>query len=153
MTGVSTIGAVGIALAAATALGWSAPAHADPCEGPLPAAGTRFSGVVRYVGDGDGLCLGPANRPERWVEVRLGDFYAPELRAPGGAAARQRLVRLVMGKTLSCRAGRISYDRVIGYCTLDGVPLGELLRRAGGSQGGRGWRPKAAGRSSAAAGH
>jgi hypothetical protein len=34
-------------------------AHADPCTAPLPARGTVFSGVVRYIGDGDSLCIGP----------------------------------------------------------------------------------------------
>lgn len=117
---------------------WSLAAAADPCEGALPAAGTRFSGVVRYVGDGDGLCIGPQHRTDRWIEVRLGDFYAPELHDRGGAEAKRRLERLVLGKMLVCRAGRRSYDRVVGYCTLDGQPLGRLLRSAGGFEGGRG---------------
>lgn len=119
---------------------WSQQARADPCEGRLPAAGARFSGVVRYVGDGDSLCVGPAGSPDKWIEIRLGDFYAPELRARGGAAAWRRLTRLAIGRTLLCRAGRQSYDRIIGYCTLNGQPLGRLLRNAGGTQGGRGWR-------------
>ena len=119
---------------------WASPAFADPCEGSLPAKGTTFSGVVRYVGDGDGLCLGPAGRPDRWIEVRLGDFYAPELHERGGAEAKRRLGQLVIGQRLVCRAGRRSYDRVIGYCTLGGRPLGELLRRKGGREGGRGWK-------------
>jgi micrococcal nuclease len=119
---------------------WASPAMADPCEGALPAKGTSFSGVVRYVGDGDGLCVGPAGRPDRWIEIRLGDFYAPELHERGGVDAKQRLERLVIGQTLVCRAGRRSYDRVIGFCTLRGRPLGSLLRQAGGREGGRGWK-------------
>lgn len=115
-------------------------AHADPCKGSLPASGSHFSGVVRYVGDGDGLCVGVAGKPERWIEVRLGDFYAPELHEPGGAQAKRRLERIVLGKRVRCRAGRRSYDRVIGYCTLGGQPLGLLIEAAGGIQGGRGWR-------------
>jgi len=120
---------------------WSAPAWADPCEAPLPAQGTTFSGVVRYVGDGDGLCIGPQGQPLRWIEIRLADYYAPELHEPGGADAKRRLERLVMGRPLVCRAGRRSYDRVVSHCTLGGVPLGRLLRAQGGTQGGRGWRP------------
>ncbi|MCW2387150.1 endonuclease YncB(thermonuclease family) [Sphingobium sp. B11D3B] len=114
------------------------PALADPCEGALPRKGTTFFGIVRYVGDGDGLCVGPAGRPDRWIEVRLADFYAPELREPGGADAKRRLERLVMGKMLVCRAGRRSYDRVVAACTMDGRPVGDILRRAGGTEGGRG---------------
>jgi len=130
-----------VLLAALIASAWASPALADPCEGALPAKGTTFSGVVRYVGDGDGLCVGPENRPDRWIEVRLSDFYAPELNEPGGQAAKRRLERIAMGKTLTCRAGRRSYDRVVAACTLGGRPLGSVLRAAGGAEGGRG-RPR-----------
>jgi micrococcal nuclease len=131
-----------IAAASLLACAWSAPALADPCEGALPAKGTTFAGVVRYVGDGDGLCVGPAGRPDRWIEVRLADFYAPELHEAGGREAKRRLERLAMGKPLVCRAGRRSYDRVVAACTLGGRPLGLLLRQAGGIEGGRAWRPR-----------
>lgn len=125
-------------LAAAFTCAWTAPALADPCEGALPAKGTTFSGVVRYVGDGDGLCVGRAGRPDRWIEVRLADFYAPELHEAGGINAKRRLERIVMGRVLVCRAGRRSYDRVVAACTLGGRPLGTILRAAGGVEGGRG---------------
>ena len=129
------------AAAGLLACAWTAPALADPCEGALPAKGTTFTGIVRYVGDGDGLCVGPAGRPDRWIEVRLADFYAPELQDAGGRDAKRRLERLVMGKPLVCRAGRRSYDRVVASCTLNGRPLGTLLGVAGGVEGGRAWRP------------
>lgn len=127
-------------LAALLTVGWSAPAHADPCQGKLPAKGAAFSGVVRYVGDGDSLCVGPAGQPDRWIEVRLGDFFAPELRDAGGADAKRRLGRIALGQPLTCRAGKHSHDRVVGYCALKGQPLGALLLRNGAVQGGRGWR-------------
>jgi endonuclease YncB( thermonuclease family) len=130
--------------AAATTLlacAWAVPALADPCEGALPRKGATFSGVVRYVGDGDGLCVGPAGRPDRWIEIRLADFYAPELHERGGADAKRRLERAAMGKLLVCRAGRRSYDRVVAACKLEGRPLADVLRRAGGNEGGRG-RPR-----------
>lgn len=117
---------------------WSTQAFADPCRGALPAKGAYFSGAVRYVGDGDGLCVGPIGRPDQWIEVRLGDFFAPELHEYGGKDARLRLEQLVIGRGLTCRAGRRSYDRVVGYCTMAGKPLGELLRQAGKTEGGRG---------------
>lgn len=130
-----------VILVALVAGAWASPAFADPCEGALPAKGTTFSGVVRYVGDGDGLCVGPAGRPDRWIEIRLADFYAPELHETGGVAAKRRLERIAMGKVLACRAGRRSYDRVVAACTLGGRPLGSVLRAAGGIEGGRG-RPQ-----------
>ncbi len=120
-------------------LAWASPAQGDPCEGALPAAGAIFRGEVRYVGDGDGFCLGPADRPDHWIEVRLGDFFAPELQERGGGEAKSRLEQLVMGRVLVCRAGRRSYDRVIGFCTLAGKPVGDLLRARGGIEAGRGW--------------
>ena len=119
-------------------------AMADPCEGRLPSrAGETFAGLVRYVGDGDGLCIGPSADPSTWIEVRLSDFDAPELNQPGGRDARARLSRMVEGRVLSCvavrgRSGRVVvYDRVIAACRLDGRGLGDRLRAAGGREGGR----------------
>lgn len=130
-----------IALAVAVlTLGWSAPVLADPCEGALPAKQARLSGVVRYVGDGDGLCIGPEGRPDRWIEVRLSDFFAPELHESVGLEAKRRLERLVMNRSIACLASRRSYDRVIATCKMNGRPLGALLRAAGATEEGRGWR-------------
>jgi endonuclease YncB( thermonuclease family) len=119
-------------------------AHADPCEGSLPSrAGEQVSGLVRYIGDGDSLCLGPSADPGTWIEIRLSDFDAPELHAPGGREARARLARLVTDRRLDCvavrgRTGRVRvYDRVIAACRLGGRPLGDLLRADGGREGGR----------------
>ncbi|HCQ53235.1 MAG TPA: nuclease [Brevundimonas diminuta] len=118
-------------------------ALADPCEGRLPSrAGETFSGLVRYIGDGDSLCIGPSTDPSTWIEIRLSDFDAPELNQSGGRDARDRLSRLVRGRVLDCvavrgRSGRvILYDRVIGACRLNGRAVGDLLRAAGGREGG-----------------
>lgn len=131
-------------LAAATAtLCDAAPAHADPCEGLLPSrAGIQFSGVVRYVGDGDGLCVGQTADPNEWIEIRLADFNAPELNAPDGPAAKAILERLALRREVVCtsergRGGRVrSFDRVIARCRIDGASLGDLLRQAGVAEGG-----------------
>ena len=95
-------------------------ALADPCTGALPGPGSRFTGVVRHVIDGDGLCVGPTGRPDRWIEVRLADFHAPELREAGGVRASARLAALTKGRTISCIAGHRSYDRIVATCTIDG---------------------------------
>lgn len=121
-----------------------AAALADPCEGRLPSRqGETFSGLVRYVGDGDSLCVGPSADPATWIEVRLSDFDAPELNGRGGREARERLSRAVGGRVLACvavrgRNGRVTvYDRVIAACRLNGRGVGDLLRADGGREGGR----------------
>lgn len=120
-----------------------APVHADPCEAPLPSqAGVHFFGVVRYVGDGDGLCVGTTADPNQWIEVRLSDFNAPELHRPGGAAAKAALERVALHHEVACttergRGGRvISYDRVIARCRIGADSIGDLLRRIGVAEGG-----------------
>jgi len=124
----------------------ASPALADPCQaipdrGPMPAhlqPGSKFSGSVPYVGDGDSLCiaLGPSSRD--WVEVRVADFYAPELHASGGAEAKAALVRVTQGKRATCVAGRRSYDRVVADCSIDGRSIGDLMRAQGVREGGEG---------------
>lgn len=133
-------------LAAAVAALFLAPgvARADPCEAPLPTvAGRTFSGPVRYVGDGDSLCVGRSASPKSWIEIRLADFDAPELQDARGPRAKALLERITRGRQLVCRStpgrsGRVVvYDRVIAVCTLGGRRLGDLLRAAGGAEGGR----------------
>lgn len=121
----------------------AAPAFADPCEGALPSrAGERFSGQVRYVGDGDGLCVGASGDAAEWIEVRLADFNAPELNGPGGREAREVLQRVAMGRRAECvatpgRSRRVrSYDRVIAVCRIDGRSIGEIMRAANVAEGG-----------------
>jgi len=122
------------------------PALADPCKaipdrGPMPAylyPGTSFSGPVTYVGDGDSLCVAVGSGPVNWVEVRLEDFYAPELHEADGEAAKQTLSGLVMGQRLQCVADHQSYDRVVASCRLNGRDVGDLLRATGEREGGRG---------------
>src|SRR4051812_33280850 len=96
----SAFAVIGLAAAlglAAAAVLTAAPARADPCRAPLPRQGSTFAGDVRYIGDGDSLCVGPGPDPATWIEVRLADFYAPELHEEGGRAARDVLIRLTGG--------------------------------------------------------
>lgn len=124
------------------------PVLADPCEaipkkGPAPPEyvrrGAVFSGPVVYVGDGDGLCVkvGPRKGLD-WVEVRLADFYAPELDEPGGREAKSALERVAMGRHAQCVAEGKSWDRSVARCAIGDVSIGDLLRGAGVEEGGRG---------------
>jgi endonuclease YncB( thermonuclease family) len=126
-----------LSLAAATM------ARADPCEGRLPTRqGETFAGTVRYVGDGDSLCVGRTSNPNDWIEVRLADFDAPELRERDGRRSRDVLTRLTRGRQVTCtatrgRSGRVvSYDRVIATCRLGRQRLGDLLRAQRAPEGG-----------------
>ncbi len=121
-------------------------AHADPCglipeRGTMPAevrSGQNFSGPVVYVGDGDSLCVALGPSRAQWAEVRLADFYAPELHDAGGPEAKETLSRLVEGKKVECTAEHRSYDRVVAVCRLRGRSVGDLMRSAGVQEGGRG---------------
>lgn len=132
---IATTVAIGFAAVAAS-LGASGAALADPCTASLPRKGETFSGLVRYVGDGDSLCVGKTTNPNEWVEVRIADFYAPELRAPGGQAAKRSLEKIALGKQTQCRADHRSYDRIVARCTIQGFSIGDVMRRAGVKEGG-----------------
>lgn len=105
---------------------------------PYLSPGSTFSGPVVYVGDGDSLCVAVGQGPQNWVEVRLEDFYAPELHDPAGPAAKRTLKRIAMGKRAVCRADHQSYDRVVARCEIGGRSVGDLMRAAGVAEGGRG---------------
>lgn len=120
-------------------------AVADPCKAipdgrpaPLALLRSSFEGPVTYVGDGDSLCVGLGSSPSEWVEVRLSDFYAPELSEPGGSEAKAALERIVKGRWVECRPIRQSYDRLVAHCMLNGRSIGDLMRRAGVREGGNG---------------
>lgn len=128
------------------ALALATPALSDPCKaipdrGPMPSylkRGATFSGPVSYVGDGDSLCVAVGQGPANWVEVRVEDFYAPELNAPGGREAKQTLTRLAYGKRAACTASHRSHDRVVANSRINGVSVGDLMRGAGVVEGGNG---------------
>lgn len=128
-----------LAVGAVLATLCATPAIADPCEAKLPRKGAVFSGVVRYVGDGDSLCVGKTKDPSTWIEVRVENFYAPELHDEGGKEARDTLRRLVLGKKATCIANNRTYDRIVATCSVGGITIGDLMRRNGIKEGGRGY--------------
>jgi endonuclease YncB( thermonuclease family) len=131
----------GLGLVMLSTSAWADPCKAIPDKGPMPAylkRGAAFAGPVVYVGDGDGLCVAVGAGLGNWVEVRLADFYAPELAEPGGAEAKQVLVDLALGKSAVCIAQKQSYDRVVAVCRLGGTSFGDLMRGRGIQEAGRG---------------
>lgn len=122
------------------------PAVADPCKaipdrGPMPsylAPGLKFSGPVTYVGDGDSLCVSVSPGAAGMVEVRVADFYAPELNSSGGREAKAALEGIAFGNRAVCTAQHRSHDRVVAVCRINGRSVGDLMRRAGVSEVGNG---------------
>ena len=136
-----------IGLAVLAALTTATAAKADPCKaipdrGPMPSylhRGAHFSGPVVYVGDGDSLCVAVGQGPANWVEIRLEDFYAPELHSPTGPAAKAALEKIAMGRNAECVANHQSYDGVVPTSRIAGPSTGALLKAAGSIEGGNGY--------------
>ncbi|SIQ79639.1 hypothetical protein SAMN05880590_107221 [Rhizobium sp. RU35A] len=136
-----------IGLAMLTVLATATIAKADPCKaipdrGPMPSylhRGAHFSGPVVYVGDGDSLCVAVGQGPANWVEIRLEDFYAPELHSPTGSTAKAALEEIAMGRNTECIANHQSYDRVVATCRIGVRSIGDMLKAAGIVEGGNGY--------------
>lgn len=90
------------------------------------------------MGDGDSLCVGQSSAPDTWIEVRVADFYAPELHSPGGPQAKAALQEIAMGQVAQCKADHRSYDRIVAQCFIKGESIGDRMRKAGIQEGGRG---------------
>lgn len=140
------VGRVGTAFLAACAYMVTSivPAMADPCEGPLPHdAGVQFAGIVRYVVDGDGWCVGASSDPNTWIEVRAADFDAQEVRTEAGRRGKTIAEQQLAGRQMSCvsahgRDGRsvTSHDRVFAVCRIGNRRVADMLRAAGVFEGG-----------------
>jgi uncharacterized protein YdeI (YjbR/CyaY-like superfamily) len=63
------------------------------------------------------VAVGPS--PAQWVEVRVADFYAPELHDAGGEQAKATLWRLAYGRQATCVADHQSYDRMVAVCEIE----------------------------------
>ena len=125
------------------------PVLADPCEaipeqGPLPtylSFAAEFSGPVVHVIDGDSLCVAVGPGHEKWVEVRLADFHAPESGDADGPSTKAALARIALGQPATCVASLRTYDRIAARCSIAGQPIGDAMHASGGKEGGNGSRP------------
>lgn len=97
---------------------------------------------MRYVSDGDSLCVGSVSNADEWIEVRLADFNAPELHSPLGSQLMRQREQIALGQQTTCRAVRgrsgrvVTYDRVIALCKIGNRSVRDLLRDQGSTQGG-----------------
>ncbi|HEV2593654.1 MAG TPA: thermonuclease family protein [Sphingomicrobium sp.] len=96
---------------------------------------TRFSCAVAYVHDGDTFRCTDGTR------VRLAAIDAPEMPgacregracAPGDPyEAKATLERMITGQTVQCEQNGTSYNRVVGWCSVDGADLSCAMLRSG----------------------
>lgn len=92
------------------------------------APGTReWRGVVSYVVDGDTVWVRPEGGGKP-LGIRVDGIDAPEICQPGGAAARDALMRRALGQRVSVhRRLHDDYGRQLARLVLDGDDLGEWL--------------------------
>ena len=90
-----------------------------------------WSGVVSYVVDGDTVWVRPEEGGKP-LSIRVDGIDAPEICQPGGAAARDALMRRALGRRVSVhRRLHDDYGRQLARLVLDGDDLGEWLVREG----------------------
>ena len=79
-----------------------------------------LTGAITHVRDGDTIELGN-------VAIRLSALDCPELDEVGGQEAKSFLARFT-GQEAHCElTGSRSYDRLVGYCSISGVDIGEMM--------------------------
>lgn len=99
-------------------------------SGTLHAAET-WTGWVSWVMDGDTVLLVRDGQHEP-VKLRVDGIDAPETCQPGGAEARDAMIRLALRKPVQVLdLGQDSYGRQLGRLSVGGVDLGAELVRTG----------------------
>ena len=113
----------GLALAMVWALAWLLGAPALALE----------RAWVSWVMDGDTVMLVPEGEAGREpVRLRIQDIDAPESCQPGGEAAREALMALVLRRTVRVEEqGQDSYGRQLGRLYVDGRDVGAEMVRDG----------------------
>jgi len=94
-------------------------------------AAESWTGWVSWVMDGDTVLLVREGAHEP-VKLRIDGIDAPETCQPGGAEARDAMIRLALRKPVQVLDhGQDSYGRQIGRLSVDGVDLGAEMVRSG----------------------
>jgi hypothetical protein len=115
------------------ALAFCAPALAQTCRAPAPAAGQIVSGPVLHVIDGRTLCVAQGPTPDQWIPLRI----APAV--PALPVDRQRLMAATFSQSLTCKitgGGPVK----TATCTLAGRPLEALLSEPAAITQAKTWR-------------
>jgi hypothetical protein len=123
----------GAAAAVLVVPAFGAPALAQTCRAPAPAAGQTVTGPVLHVIDGRTLCIARGPTPDQWVPLRI---------SPSPAALpvdRDRLMAAAFSQSLTCRVVGGGPVRA-ATCTLAGRPLEALLAEPATITQAKAWR-------------
>ena len=83
---------------------------------------TLLSGTITHVRDGDTFEVGG-------IPVRLAALDCPENKAAAGKSVTA-YAKQFEGLHTECQlTGAMSYERVVGYCTIDGTDYGTIMMR------------------------
>jgi hypothetical protein len=115
------------------ALCLGAPALAQPCRAPTPAAGQTISGPVLHVIDGRTLCVAQGPTPDQWIPLRI----SPAV--PVLPIDRQRLMATTFSRPLTCKITGGGPAKT-ATCTLAGRPLEALLSEPATLTQAKAWR-------------
>lgn len=81
---------------------------------------TLLSGIVTHVRDGDTIEL-------NGIAIRLAALNCPENKTKEGKSAT-RIAKKFEGSQIICElTGAKTYDRLVGYCSIDGVDYGRFM--------------------------
>lgn len=105
---------------------------AEPCSGPRPVAGVQIRGPVLHIIDGDTICVALGYAPDEWIPLRLADapVASPIHRVSNREDADPKAVLMVaaFAKTAECVTELDRRGQVVAVCTVDGVPIGRMMR-------------------------
>ena len=94
-------------------------------------AAETWTGWVSLVMDGDTVLL-VRNGQHEPIKLRVDGIDAPETCQPGGAEAREAMIRLALRKPVQVLdLGQDNYGRQLGRLSVDGVDLGAEMVRTG----------------------
>ena len=94
-------------------------------------AAETWTGWVSWVMDGDTVLLVRDGQHEP-VKLRVDGIDAPETCQPGGAQARDAMIRLALRKPVQVvDLGQDHYGRQLGRLSMDGLDLGAEMVRTG----------------------
>lgn len=125
-------------LATVLALTTNAPIAVDhtprfaTCGARQPVVGEAFSGFVLQVMDNDDLCVAKGPTPGEWTRIHLAGVPP--------TSTRGALMAASFAQKVECVAVESHAAGAVAKCSLDGAPLGEIVRRPSVQAAGAAWR-------------